>query len=328
MAERISVDISRVGDGDDDGRPEEPVPSEAPRARNTCPSCRSHYREEEMVANLRVCAHCGYHFPVTARERIVQLTDDGSWSEVARDLISIDPLEFVDSRPYPERLDAAERATGLHDAMLVGGATIGEMPVALAVMDFTFLGGSMGSVVGEKFWRAAELSLDRRMPLVSVSSSGGARMQEGVLALMQMAKTVAAVDELREAAVPYISVMAHPTTGGVAASFAALGDVTIAEPGALLSFSGPRVVKQTTGETPPDDFGLAESNLRHGHIDLVVPRPELRDTVARVVALLSGGQPYRRTPLLPDLGAQRAVGRVISGARKAILGRRNEHVDD
>jgi acetyl-CoA carboxylase carboxyl transferase subunit beta len=153
-------------------------------------------------------------------------------------------------------------------------------------------------------------------------------MQEGVLALMQMAKTVAAVDELREAAVPYISVMAHPTTGGVAASFAALGDVTLAEPGALLSFSGPRVVKQTTGETPPDDFGLAESNLRHGHIDLVVPRPELRDTVARVVALLSGGQPYRRTPLLPDLGAQRAVGRVLSGARKAIRGRRNEHVDD
>src|SRR6185436_1492994 len=140
------VDITRVDEGGE--QPE----AATTRARNTCPSCRSHYREEEMVANLRVCAHCGYHFPVTARERIVQLTDDGSWSEVARDLISIDPLEFVDSKPYPERLDAAERATGLHDAMLVGGATIGEMPVALAVMDFTFLGGSMGSVVGEKFW--------------------------------------------------------------------------------------------------------------------------------------------------------------------------------
>ncbi len=232
--------------------------------------------------------------------------------------MSVDPLEFVDSRPYPERLDAAERATGMHDAVLVGQAAIGEMPVALVVMDFTFLGGSMGSVVGEKFWRAAELAVDRRMPLVSVAASGGARMQEGVLALMQMAKTVAAVDEVREAALPYVSILAHPTTGGVAASFAALGDISIAEPGALLSFSGPRVVKQTTGETPPDDFGLAESNLRHGHVDLVVPRPELRETVARVVALLSGGTPYRRTPLLPDLGAQRAVGRVLSGARRAI----------
>src|SRR4051812_8223354 len=291
---------------------------EAVRARNTCPTCGSHYREDEMVANLRVCAHCGHHFPVSARERIVQLTDEGSWTEIARALMSVDPLEFTDSRPYPERLDAAERATGLHDAVLVGQASIGDMPVALAVMDFTFLGGSMGSVVGEKFWRAAELAVDRRMPLVSVAASGGARMQEGVLALMQMAKTVAAVDEGRESALPYVSILAHPTTGGVAASFAALGDVSIAEPGALLSFSGPRVVKQTTGETPPDDFGLAESNLRHGHVDLVVPRPELRETVARVVALLSGGMPYRRTPILPGLGAQRAMGRMLSGARRAI----------
>jgi acetyl-CoA carboxylase carboxyl transferase beta subunit len=298
---------------------------EAVRARNTCPTCGSHYREEEMVANLRVCAHCGHHFPVTARERIVQLADEGSWAELARELRSVNPLEFVDTRPYPERLLSAERATGLHDAILVGQAQIGEMPIALAVMDFTFLGGSMGSVVGEKFYRAAELAVDRRMPLVSVAASGGARMQEGVLALMQMAKTVAAVDELREAAVPYVSVLAHPTTGGVAASFAALGDVIIAEPGALLSFSGPRVVKQTTREDVPDDFGLAESNHRHGHVDLIVPRVELRDTVARVVALLSGGSPYRRTPLLPDLGAQRAVGRMLTGARRAI---RNLKADD
>ena len=288
------------------------------RARNTCPSCDSHYREEEMVANLRVCAHCGYHFPVTARERIVQLVDEGSWSEIARELTSADPLEFTDSRPYPERLSAAERQTGLRDAMLVGAAEIGGMPVALAVMDFTFLGGSMGSVVGEKFFRAAELAVERRSPLVSVAASGGARMQEGVLALMQMAKTVAAVDELREAGRPYVSVLAHPTTGGVAASFAALGDVIIAEPGALLSFSGPRVVRQTTREDVPDDFGLAESNARHGHVDLIVPRPELRDTVARLAWLLAGGTPYRRTPLLPDLGAQRAVGRVFHGARRRI----------
>ena len=280
-----------------------------------------------MVANLRVCTHCGHHFPVTARERIVQLTDESSWAEVARDLRSTDPLGFVDSRPYPDRVLDAERATGLHDAILVGAADIGEIPVALAVMDFTFLGGSMGSVVGEKLYRAAELAVDRRIPLVTVASSGGARMQEGVLALMQMAKTVAAVDELREAAVPYVSVLAHPTTGGVAASFAALGDVVIAEPGALLSFSGPRVVKQTTREDVPDDFGLAESNFRHGHVDLIVPRVELRDTVARVVALLSGGTPYRRTPLLPDLGAQRAMNRMFGGARRLLRGRGGDDAD-
>ena len=312
MAKEISVDISRVGEGTE-------VPESATaRARNTCPSCGSHYREEEMVANLRVCAHCGHHFPVTARERIVQLVDEGSWSEVARDLGSADPLEFTDTRPYLERLETAERQTGLRDAMLVGSAEIGGLPVALAVMDFTFLGGSMGSVVGEKFFRAAELAVERRTPLVSVAASGGARMQEGVLALMQMAKTVAAVDELREAGRPYVSVLAHPTTGGVAASFAALGDVIIAEPGALLSFSGPRVVRQTTRENIPDDFGLAESNYRHGHIDLIVPRGELRETVARVAWLLAGGTPYRRTTLLPDLGAQRAVGRLLGGARRRI----------
>ena len=311
MAKEISVDISPVGE------PAEQAESPTTRARNTCPRCDSHYREDEMVANLRVCVHCGYHFPVTARERIVQLVDEGTWSEIARDLESADPLEFVDSRPYPERITEAERKTGLRDAVLVGSAEIGELPVALAVMDFTFLGGSMGSVVGEKVFRAAELAVERRMPLVSVASSGGARMQEGVLALMQMAKTVAAVEELREAGRPYISVLAHPTTGGVAASFAALGDVIIAEPGALLSFSGPRVVRQTTREDIPDDFGLAESNFRHGHIDMITPRPELRDMVARLAWLLANGAPYRRTPLLPDLGApQRAVGKLIGGARR------------
>jgi acetyl-CoA carboxylase carboxyl transferase subunit beta len=284
VAKEISVDISPVGE------PAEQAESPTTRAHNTCPRCDSHYREDEMVANLRVCVHCGYHFPVTARERIVQLVDEGTWSEVARDLESADPLEFVDSRPYPERIAEAERKTGLRDAVLVGSAEIGELPVALAVMDFTFLGGSMGSVVGEKVFRAAELAVERRMPLVSVASSGGARMQEGVLA--------------------------HPTTGGVAASFAALGDVIIAEPGALLSFSGPRVVRQTTREDIPDDFGLAESNFRHGHIDMITPRPELRDMVARLAWLLANGAPYRRTPLLPDLGAQRAVGKLLGGARR------------
>jgi acetyl-CoA carboxylase carboxyl transferase subunit beta len=185
-------------------------------------------------------------------------------------------------------------------------------------MDFSFLGGSMGSVVGEKFARAADLALDRRLPLVSVSASGGARMQEGVLALMQMAKTVAAVDELQEAGRPFISVLVHPTTGGVAASFAALGDVVIAEPGALLSFSGPRVVKQTTRESLPDDFGLSESNFRHGHVDLIVPRPELRDMVARVAAILAGGTPYRPPSLVGEIDPVGAIGRALAGVRRRV----------
>ena len=314
MADQIRVDITRVTGGESD------TAGPATRTRNTCPVCASHYREEEMVANLRVCTHCGHHFPVTARERIVQLVDEGSWAETARGLRSADPLEFVDTRPYPERLADAEQATGLLDAVLVGSAAIGGQRVALAVMDFTFLGGSMGSVVGEKWVRAARLAVDDGMPLVAVASSGGARMQEGVLALMQMAKTVSAVDELREAGRPFLSVLAHPTTGGVAASFAALGDVIIAEPGALLSFSGPRVVRQTTREDVPDDFGLAESNFQHGHIDMIVPRPELRDQLARAIALLSGGTPYRRPPSAIDIDAVGAFTRVFADMRRRVGG--------
>jgi acetyl-CoA carboxylase carboxyl transferase beta subunit len=310
MAERISVDISRS----DGAGPPEP----APRTRNTCPVCNSHYREDEMVANLRVCTNGGHHFAVTARERLVQIADEGSFTEIARGLHSDDPLEFVDSKPYPERLRAAERATGLRDAAIAGSCSIGGTSTAIVVLDFSFLGGSMGSVVGEKFARAADLAVETRQPLVSISASGGARMQEGVLALMQMAKTVAAVDELRQAGRPFVSILVHPTTGGVAASFAALGDILIAEPGALLSFSGPRVVKQTTREDLPDDFGLAESNFRHGHVDLIVPRPELRDAVARSLALLTGGQPYRPPVLVGDLDPVGALGRAVTGMRRRI----------
>jgi acetyl-CoA carboxylase carboxyl transferase subunit beta len=312
VAKHISVDITDMRNGD------EPPERKPVRGRNTCPVCRSHYREEEMVVNLRVCAHCGHHFAVTARERIVQLTDAGTWHEIGRHLRSADPLGFVDSRAYPERLAAAERSTGMTEAIAVGWAAVGGQRVALAVMDFAFMGGSMGSVVGERFTRAADLAVAEGLPLVSVASSGGARMQEGVLALMQMGKTVAAVDEVRSAGLPFVSVLAHPTTGGVAASFAALGDVIIAEPGALLSFSGPRVVEQTTREAVPDDFGLAESNFRHGHVDLIVTRPELRRTLARVVALLAGGRAYRRPALVPDLSAVGGVGRVLRGARRGL----------
>ena len=211
-------------------------------------------------ANLRVCTQCGHHFPVRARERIEQLADKGSFAEEAADLRSADPLSFFDLRAYKERLAEAEVATGLGDALVVGAATIEDLPCELAVMDFSFMGGSMG-VVGEKFARACESAAARGVPLISVSASGGARMQEGILALMQLPKTVVAVEELHEAGCALISVMAHPTTGGLLASFASLGDVLLAEPGALMSFAGPRVVAQTTREKLPDDFGLAESNL-------------------------------------------------------------------
>ena len=275
MAERIDVSIEHK-------QAPEPPPKKHP---NTCPGCGSHYRDDELEANLRVCTHCSHHFPVKARERIAQLADEGSFAEEAADLRSADPLDFFDLRSYNERLAEAEVATGLGDAMVIGAATIENLRCELAVMDFAFMGGSMGSVTGEKFVRACESAAEVGVPLVSVSSSGGARMQEGILALMQLPKTVVAVEELHDAGCALISVMAHPTTGGLLASFASLGDVLLAEPGALMSFAGPRVVAQTTREKLPDDFGLAESNLRFGHVDAIVPRPELRPTLARLLRL-------------------------------------------
>jgi acetyl-CoA carboxylase carboxyl transferase subunit beta len=275
MAERIDVRVEHK---------QAPEPPEK-KHPNTCPGCGSHFRDDELQASLRVCTHCGHHFPVKARERIAQLADEGSFAEQAAELRSADPLDFFDLRAYNERLAEAEVATGLGDAMVVGAATIEDLPCELAVMDFSFMGGSMGSVTGEKFVRACESAAEAGVPLVSVSSSGGARMQEGILALMQLPKTVVAVEELHDAGCALVSVMAHPTTGGLLASFASLGDVLLAEPGALMSFAGPRVVAQTTREKLPDDFGLAESNLRFGHVDAIVPRPELRPTLARLLRL-------------------------------------------
>src|SRR5262245_31569212 len=252
---------------------------------NTCPGCGSHYRDDELAEHLRVCPHCGHHFPVRAAERVAQLADPGSFEEEDRDFRSADPLEFFDLKPYTERLAQAELDTGLGDAILTGRASIDGNACRLAAMDFSFMGGSMGSVVGERFARSCERAADERGVLVSVSASGGARMQEGVLALMQLPKTVAAVSELHESGGALISVLAHPTTGGVTASFATLGDVILAEPGALISFAGPRVVAQTTREKLPEDFGLAESNYRFGHVDAVVPRGELRPTLSRLLRL-------------------------------------------
>ena len=280
MSERIDVSIEhKHAPTEDGGRPHP----------NTCPSCGSHYRDDELDANLRVCTQCGHHFPVHARERIRQLTNPDSFSEEAADLRSDDPLGFFDLRPYTERLAEAELSTGLGEAMVIGRAAIEERPCELAVMEFGFMGGSMGRVVGEKFATACESAAEQGMPLVSVTASGGARMQEGILSLMQLPKTVCAVEDLRDSGGTLISVMAHPTTAGVLASFASLGDVIVAEPGALLSFTGPRVVQQTTREKLPDDFGLAESNYRHGHVDAIVPRPELRATVARLLRLFANG---------------------------------------
>jgi acetyl-CoA carboxylase carboxyl transferase subunit beta len=234
-----------------------------------------------------VCPQCGHHFPVRARERIEQLADTGTFEEEDAELRSADPLEFFDIRPYTERLAEAEIETGLGDAMVTGSAAIEGETCRLAVMDFAFMGGSMGSVVGEKFVRICDAAADASVPLVSVSASGGARMQEGILALMQLPKTVCAIEELHEAGGSLISVLAHPTTGGVLASFASLGDVVLAEPGALMSFAGPRVVAQTTREKLPDDFGLSESNFRFGHLDGIVERPELRPTLAKLLRLFS-----------------------------------------
>jgi acetyl-CoA carboxylase carboxyl transferase subunit beta len=264
-------------------RPEQPAGKTHP---NTCPGCGSHYRDDELVRTLRVCPQCGHHFPLRARERIEQLADPGSFVEEDAGLRSADPLGFFDLRPYTERLAEAEVETSLGDAIVCGAAAIEGHACQLAVMDFSFMGGSMGSVVGEKFVRACERSATTGGSLVSVSASGGARMQEGILALMQLPKTICAVDELHEAGGALLSVLTHPTTGGVLASFASLGDVVLAEPGALMSFAGPRVVAQTTREKLPDDFGRAESNYRFGHLDAIVPRDELRPSLARLLRLL------------------------------------------
>jgi acetyl-CoA carboxylase carboxyl transferase subunit beta len=279
MAEPYKVEIQRAEAAAEDGKPHP----------NTCPRCGSHYRDDELDANLRVCAQCDYHFPLRARERIAQLVDGGTFVEADAELRSADPLGFFDLKAYTDRIAQAELQTGLGDAVVAGSASIERRPCELAVMDFAFMGGSMGSAVGEKIARACERAAGRGAPLVTVTASGGARMQEGILSLMQLPKTVAAVDGLREGRSPLVVVMTHPTTAGVLASFASLGDVVVSEPGALIVFAGPRVVQQTTREKLPDDFGLSESNMRFGHLDGIVRRPDLRPFLGRLLALFDGG---------------------------------------
>lgn len=240
----------------------------------------------EIEDNQMVVPKSGHHFRIGARQRIAKLLDEGSWEEADAELRSSDPLHFVDSSPYPERLKRYERDSGLAEAVVTGTGKIHGIPLSLAVMDFRYCGGAMGAAVGEKITRAIETALARKIPCVVFCSSGGARMQEGIYSLMQMAKTSAALGRLAAAGLPYISVLTDPTTGGVTASFATLGDVVLAEPGAMIGFAGARVIKDTTKQTLPAGFQTAEFLLKHGLVDQIVTRLEMRDRLASLLRTL------------------------------------------
>jgi acetyl-CoA carboxylase carboxyl transferase subunit beta len=248
-----------------------------------CPDCGEILYRNRVAQNLNVCPACGHHLRMEAADYVKLLIDHGGFTETHKAVKSGDPLGFHDLKPYPERLKAAERKTGRADAVITGHGPLDGIAVNLAVMDFSFIGGSMGSVVGEKIARAAQRAADRGEPLIVVSASGGARMMEGILSLMQMAKTSVALARLHEERVPYISILTNPTTGGVTASYAMLGDVNIAEPGALIGFAGPRVIEQTIKQELPEGFQRAEFLLEHGMIDVIVDRRTLK---ARVAAYL------------------------------------------
>ncbi len=251
-----------------------------------CDSCREILYNKELARNFKICTKCGYHFRLSAPERLSMLFDDGRYLEHDGDLRSVDPLKFRDSKRYRDRLKIAEENVGGSDGVLVASGTVGGIPVVIAAMEFFFMGGSMGSVVGEKVTRAAERAVTERKPLIIVSTSGGARMQEGILSLMQMAKISAALARLSESRIPFVSVMTDPTTGGVTASYAMLGDVNVAEPNALIGFAGPRVIEQTIRQTLPEGFQRSEFLLEHGMLDFIVDRSEMKETLVRCLELL------------------------------------------
>jgi acetyl-CoA carboxylase carboxyl transferase subunit beta len=261
-----------------------------------CPGCSEMLFNKHLDKAMRVCTSCGHHFRVSAPTRLAQLLDPGSFREHDPGLVSRDPLGFVDSKPYPDRIVAAQTATGRRDAAIWGFGALAGRRIAICALDFGFMGGSMGSVVGEKVTRAAEGALAEGIPLVVVSASGGARMQEGTLALMQLVKTIAALEALRAAGLPFISVLADPTTGGVFASFAALGDVNVAEPNALIGFAGARVSAGTIAEELPPGFQRAEFLFAHGFVDRIATRPELRDELAAILEVLSPPAPANDDP--------------------------------
>ena len=251
-----------------------------------CSSCQSVLYRKDLEDNAEVCPKCGYHNRIGARARLAQLLDVEGQFEIGANVQPIDPLKFKDSKSYAERIKESQKAVNEKDALIVMQGSIKSVPAVVAVFEFKFMGGSMGSVVGERFARGVQTAIDNKMAFICISASGGARMQEGLLSLMQMAKTSAALTQLSKAGLPYISVLTDPTMGGVSASFAMLGDVIVAEPQALIGFAGPRVIEQTVRETLPDGFQRAEFLLEHGAIDLIIDRREMRNRLASLLANL------------------------------------------
>ncbi|PYQ29214.1 MAG: acetyl-CoA carboxylase carboxyl transferase subunit beta [Acidobacteria bacterium] len=253
-----------------------------------CDDCKEIVYRKEVEANFNTCPKCGFHFRLTAKERFELLFDDNKYKEFASDIRSSDPLGFRDTKKYADRLKVYQQRVGGGDAVLCAEGKLDGMPVVICAMEYAFMGGSMGSVVGEKITIAAERALEKKEPLIIVSTSGGARMQEGILSLMQMAKISAALARLAAAGMPYISVLCDPTTGGVTASYAMLGDLNIAEPKALIGFAGPRVIEQTIRQTLPEGFQTSEFLVEHGMVDLITPRAEMKSTIARFLRIFRG----------------------------------------
>jgi len=251
-----------------------------------CQGCEETLYSKDLEKNLNVCPKCNHHYRMSAGKRLELILDEGSFVEFDANMVSVDFLEFKDSKSYQDRIDAAVAKGGSKDAVICGEGKIEETPVQVALFDFSFMGGSMGSVVGEKITRAIERGIDKRTPVIVFSSSGGARMQESILSLMQMAKTSAALAKLRELGLPYISVLTDPTTGGVTASFAMLGDVNMAEPKALIGFAGPRVIEQTIRQKLPEGFQRAEYLLDHGMVDIIVDRKDMRQKLSQILKVL------------------------------------------
>ncbi|MDH3591970.1 MAG: acetyl-CoA carboxylase, carboxyltransferase subunit beta [Planctomycetota bacterium] len=261
-----------------------------------CDHCKEIVYKKEVLRNANVCPKCNYHFRISARERLDALYDDGKYLEFDTDIAPLDPLSFVDSKPYSERLEQYQSRTGLKDAVISAEGTMGGLPVVACVMEYGFMGGSMGSVVGEKVTRAAERTLASRAALIVVSCSGGARMQEGTLSLMQMAKISSALARLDEAGLAYVSILTDPTTGGVTASFAMLGDVNLSEPKALIGFAGPRVIEQTIRQTLPKGFQRAEFLVEHGMIDFIVERADMREKLIACLRFMMPAHTDAGTP--------------------------------
>ena len=279
--------LNRLLPGTRERKPRAPAKGKVPEGVwEKCAGCGSALYRPELERNLMVCPKCGHHHPIGARARLAAFLDEGSGEELDADLAPVDALHFRDSKKYRDRITAAQKTTGEKDALVVMRGLLKQCPLVVAAFEFSYMGGSMGSVVGEKFARGAERALAERIPLVCFAATGGARMQEGLLSLMQMAKTAATLARLHDAGVPYVSVLTHPTTGGVSASLGMLGDINVGEPRALIGFAGPRVIEQTVRETLPEGFQRSEFLLDHGAIDLILDRRQQRDKLAALLALL------------------------------------------